>query len=161
MICLEQKISPKWTLKHLEFMKQHSEECYGLKFDKNWYLEQKNKINLGNPDSRIEDGQVLYEIYDDINHIGDITISIDLKIKELSISIFDEYSGKGYAKKAIEIYINLFHDNKYNLRGRILLSNRNIVKMQKIFSDLNFEKIKFRDNILTLYYDYEEWKLKK
>jgi len=126
---------PRWTDRHLEFIKRYI-RSYGGSIDESWYDSESHKILNGNPSSRCESNQLCYGIYDEDDYLGDLIIDDE---NEIDITIFDEFSGKNYAYKAIDIFIKEIYKELEDLEAVIRKENPYKCKIQKILKNVGFE----------------------
>lgn len=139
---LKKKTNPLWTEKHLENVRLSSfKEAYGFEFTEEQINEQRTKIRNGSSERRISEDMECYEIWDDNIYIGDISVNLSFENPEpeIDIIIFAEYVGRGYAKKAIERFID-FEGKDFNIiRCTVRHENPNLSKVENIIENLGFK----------------------
>lgn len=83
-----------------------------------------------------------FEIFnDDIEYVGDITLTLlDMNEHEIDILIFDEYSGRGYAGRTINMFGELYKRERIGLRleGVIRAVNPYKEHVEKILNRAQF-----------------------
>ncbi|MBU3204707.1 GNAT family N-acetyltransferase [Clostridium algidicarnis] len=121
----------RWSQKHLDFLIMHR-EAYGVDISEEAYNKEISNINRGEATLRCTKNQKCYEIYNEEVYIGDIVLEED---NEISIIIFDEYSGKGHAYNAITLLIE--EKKKNYLEAVVRPSNQN-KNIKKLLSKLGF-----------------------
>lgn len=146
---LRKNVNPLWTEKHLESI-QLFKEAYGLNFTNKQINDQRIKIRNATSDRRVSDGMICYEIYDDNIYIGDITVTLIEKKPEIDIMIFLEHGGKGYAKKALQRYID-FEGREFDvIECTVRHKNPNLLKVKNIIEEVGF-KYNYSSNNVEVY----------
>lgn len=98
---------------------------------------------------------IFFDILDDEKCVGEFWTNEtrDNREIEISLRIFDEYSGNGYASKAIEYYINNGLDVKLHNFIVAIVKDSNFNKniLNRIFSNYNFQEQKCENETLWCY----------
>ena len=135
--------NPLWTEKHLEHVRKYREN-YGLKNTEDDFEFELSNIREGRPSKRCNDDMRCFELYNNGEHIGDITISKqDEGYHELDLVVFDEYADKGYAKEAIKEFINIYKiviGKRLDVIVRAENPNKNKVKYILEFNGFKFQQ---------------------
>ena len=99
--------TPLWTWKHLEHYEKYR-NVYGLELTSAIIEQEINLLERGFPSRRYSPETECFDIYTEVGELaGDITLAHGNQISEVSIVIFDQYSGRGYAKRALAALISL------------------------------------------------------
>lgn len=123
----------RWSKKHLDFLIMHK-DAYGIDISEDNYNNEISNINRGQATLRCGENQKCYEIYDEEVYIGDIVLEED---NEISIIIFDEFSGKGHAYNAISLLIK---EEKINYLEAVVRHSNQNENIKKLLSKLGFVK---------------------
>lgn len=135
---LRKNANPLWTERHLENVLLFN-EAYGLNITDEEIKDQRVKILNGTNDRRVCEGMICYEIYDENIYIGDITVNLLYENPEVDIIIFNEHGGKGYAKKAIQRFID-FEGREFDIiECTVRHNNPNLSKVRSIIEKLGFK----------------------
>lgn len=127
---------PKLTKKHLDFA-INNKDAYGVNISEEKYNELLCKIEEGKFIDRYNRHQKCYEIHDNGLYIGDILFyRYD---NEISISIFDEYANKGYAYRAIKLFLKKYYLDIQWFEAVIKKKNKNMEIVEKLLLKLGFE----------------------
>lgn len=147
-MCIElrKNINPLWSEKHLENVKLFK-EAYGLNFTDEEINDQRIKIRNGTSDRRVGEDMECYEIYDDNIYIGDITVNLYYEKPEIDIIIFTEHGVKGYAKKAIQRFIDFEGRDFDIIECTVRHENPNLSKVKNIIEELGFKYSYSSDNV--------------
>lgn len=121
----------RWSKKHLDFLIKHK-DAYGIDISEDSYNNEISNINRGQATLRCRENQKCYEIYNEEAYIGDIVLEED---NEISIIIFDEYSGKGHAYNAISLLIK---EEKINYLEAVVRPSNQNKNIKKLLSKLGF-----------------------
>lgn len=120
--------NPKWTERHLKHVDKY-QKAYGLEISKRDISKELQNIGMGRPTSRCSDNMRCFELYVEHMHIGDITLHMITKdIFEMDIAIFDDYSGQGNAKRAINEFTKIFFLQDIGLSLEAIVRNENPAK---------------------------------
>lgn len=144
MLRIDENKNPLFTQKHIEHLKKYKNN-YGLNIGAEEFLKEEDNISKGQASKRCGENQRCFEIYDNDDYIGDITITnIKENNDELDLVIFDEYENKGYAKEAIKEFIEIY----FNGIGKILdvIIREDNTNKNKIKHILEYNKFSFKDH---------------
>lgn len=138
--------NPKWTENHLIHINKY-QIAYGMEINQIDIEKETQNIGMGYPTNRCSGNMRCFEIYVDNVHIGDITLNkITRDTYEMDIAIFDEHSGKGNAKRAINEFSKIFFQN-IGLHLEAIVRNENPAKdkVQSLLIDIGFTFVKNLD----------------
>lgn len=136
--------NPKWTEHHLKHVEKY-QKAYGLEISQIDIVKEIQNIDMGHPTKRCSGNMRCFEIYDEHMYIGDITLNkITKDIYEMDIAIFDEYSGQGNAKRAINEFTKVFFLQNTGLSLEAIVRNENPAKekVQSLLIETGFTFIK-------------------
>ena len=102
--------TPLWNRQYLEhYMKYRN--VYGLELTSETFEQEINLLEQGLSGRRYAPETECFEIYIETGELaGDITLTEVNHIPEVSIVIFDQYSGLGFAKRALADLIKLINN---------------------------------------------------
>lgn len=147
MIQIVEERDPRWTLRHLEHLKKN-QLAYGIKISENLYFEVFKNIEEGIPTERCETSSKCFNIFYKTEYIGDIVLAKTFEDdRELDIFVFDEYSGKGYTKKAVKKFLECYDlQSDKKLQAIVRDSNNHKPKVVNILESNGFVKISRTDD---------------
>jgi len=113
--------NPLWTWQHLEHYKEYR-NVYGPELTGTDIEQEINLMGQGFPVRRYAPETECFDIYTEAGELaGDITLTEVNQIPEVSIVIFKQYSGLGFAKKALADLIGL-SKNRYKTFEAVIKS---------------------------------------
>lgn len=128
-----------WDERWLDYFVQHQ---IAFQFTSSLYHAILNSIQNGNPDSMRPNKNG--DVYDII--VNDICVGLllitpddDAFSAEISIAIFDEYSGRSFAQRAIQLYLSQTTYSK--IYGIVYKANSCSNQMNHVFSKLGFHDL--------------------
>ncbi len=80
--------------------------------------------------------------------VGQVRITIEGNVAELGYSIADEYRGKGYGRKIIELMIDKIHKGFPDIDKIIGRVKKENIPSQRVFQGLGFNKEGFEYSLL-------------
>lgn len=114
---------PLWTWKHLEHYRKYG-DVYGLELTGAETERQIHLLRRGSPGRRYGRETECYDIYAETGELaGDITLTCINQIPELGIVIFDRFSGRGYAQKALAALKSIANEKYQRIEAVIKSSN--------------------------------------
>ncbi|UZP04735.1 GNAT family N-acetyltransferase [Clostridium botulinum] len=149
---LRKNTNPLWAEIHLENI-QLFEDAYGVKFTKEEIDDQRMKIGNGTSDRRVVEEGECYEVYDDSIYVGDITVDLSDENPEIDIIIFAQHGGMGYAKKAIQRFIEFEGRGFEKIECTVRYKNPNLLKVENIIKELGFQYIDSSKEVKIYRYD--------
>ncbi len=113
ILCLNP--NPTVTLEEVEHLKKYGWKAYGYECTGEYALEQEFNRELGKIEKKISQGSapniysdevVFYDLMLDSQHVGYIAlIPVGQYSADMTLAVFDEYSGRGVARKALELLL--------------------------------------------------------
>ena len=135
--------NPILTVQRLNHIYQYS-EVYNLNISEDKYNSL--LIQIQNQDVNLDNTSIYFELYNNENHIGDITVVPITTFNqenhyELCISIFDEFSHNGFARTSIHEFVTGDYLDFQYLDAMIHNNNSNKNHLVEILFDNNFEEV--------------------
>lgn len=126
--------NPLWTRGHIEFFRKY-EKSYGMCMPDTLYKQELSNIINGNPTRRCSSDRKCYEIFVDESYVGDIIID---EYNEIDILIFDKYAGKGYAQRAIKLFLDDYYNGEARVEAVVRGENEEKDKIKRVLNKLGF-----------------------
>ncbi|MPL97829.1 hypothetical protein SDC9_44024 [bioreactor metagenome] len=108
---------PYWTTRDIEHSRKYR-EYYGLKITDMEYEKELQNIQVGKPSLKKSDYVEYFDIYQDDEYIGNIEMTriedLGEPFWEIGVAIFDQFSNKNYARKALKQF---FDENKWRYKN--------------------------------------------
>ncbi|MPM99147.1 hypothetical protein SDC9_146338 [bioreactor metagenome] len=134
---LVQNESPKFTKKHMDFLKKY-EKSYGIEISQDYYKKEINNILNGEPSPRCDSDQRCYEIFEGELYLGDIIVNED---NEIDILIFDEHTGNKYAYRAIKLFLEEHYVRGVCFEAVVRGKNNDKEKIKKVLTKAGFRNV--------------------
>lgn len=129
---------PLWTWQHLEHYLKY-QDVYGFELTALEIERERDMLKCGLPGRRYAPEVECYDIYAETGELaGDIILTQSDLVPEVSIVVFDQFSGQGFAKRALRALIDLITCRFKKIEAVVKSDNPAICKARYILEGVGF-----------------------